>query len=148
MIAGQVLAIAEEYLKAQGLELVDIICRYEGRDLFLRILADRPEGGINMDECAMINKELGAVLEEKNIVQERYILEVSSPGLDRPLKTRGDFNRNLNSKAKFFLNEPINEKIEWDGIIKVAAENEILVDINGTEVAIPLSKINKAKLLI
>ena len=112
--------IFEGFLKERNFEFVDLVYRYEGKDLMLRVLADRPEGGITMDECALLNREIGDILDQKDIIQSRYILEVSSPGLDRPLKTKSDFSRSLNRNVKFFLNDLINRKLEWDGkIIRV-----------------------------
>ncbi|MFH1413295.1 MAG: ribosome maturation factor RimP [Candidatus Omnitrophota bacterium] len=140
--------IIKDYLEGEGKELVDFIYRYEGRNLFLRILADSPEGGISLDECTYLNESIGRILDEKGVLGQQYILEVSSPGLDRPLVNRGDFLRCLNKKAKFFLRELINGKIEWDGIISKVEGDSVYVDINGNLSEIPLSKINKAKQII
>jgi ribosome maturation factor RimP len=147
-LLDEVRALTEEYLKAKRLELVDLIYRFEGRDLFLRFLVDRPESGITMEECAALNRQIGSMLDEKNILSVRYILEVSSPGLDRPLVTKNDFRRCVNKKAKFFLNEPVKEKIEWDGLIKFVGDNEIFLEVSGGELEIPLEKISKAKQII
>lgn len=137
--------IIGDYLKNRGLELVDLIYRYEGRDLFLRIFADRPTGGITLEECAQINTEISRILDEKDILREGYILEVSSPGLDRPLKTKNDFLRCMNRRAKFFLSEPVNGKIELEGVICQATEGAVYIEIEANTVQIPLSKIKKAK---
>ena len=154
--------LLRDYLESLNFVFVDIICRYEGSDLVVRILVDRPqghglaspgqshrpEGGINLDECARLNRDIGGLLDEKNIIKERYILEVSSPGLDRPLKTRDDFSRLLNKKAKFFLNEVINGKLEWDGLINRVSQESVFVATGEGMVEMPLIKINKAKLII
>ncbi len=137
-----------DFIKTRNLDLIDVIHRYEGRDLFLRILVDRPEGGISLGECAQLNRELGDLLDEKNILEQRYILEVSSPGLDRPLKSEADFIRSLNKKAKFFLNELINGKFEWDGVIKKAGAGKVFIDTGAEILEIPLDKINKTKQII
>lgn len=136
------------FLKEQGLELVELTYRQEGRDLVLRVLVDKPEGGISLGECTLVNNRLGVSLEEKGIIQESYILEVSSPGLDRPLKTKADFLRYRGRAAKFFLNTPIEGRIELDGAIIDADDETVRVEIAGRQVAIPLSCINKAKQLI
>lgn len=78
-IAVELRAIIEDYLKSRNIDLVDLIYRYEGRDLVLRILADFPSGGISIGECALLNKEIGMLLDEKDILQQNYLLEVSSP---------------------------------------------------------------------
>jgi ribosome maturation factor RimP len=140
--------LLKDYLASLNFVLVDIISRYEGKDLFLRILADRPQGGINLDECAGLNRAIGGLLDEKDIIKERYTLEVSSPGLDRPLKTREDFSRLLNKKAKFFLSEVINGKLEWDGLINKVSEESVSVATEDGMIEVPIIKINKAQLII
>ena len=140
--------IIEDYLKARGLELIDLILRCEGRDLFLRILTDRPNGGITLDECSSVNIDLSRILDEKDIVRQNHILEVSSPGIDRPLKSRSDFLRRLGRKAVFFLAEPIRGKIQWEGFIKEVGGNAVFVDINTQVIEIPFQIINKAKQIL
>jgi ribosome maturation factor RimP len=134
-----------ENLKAQGLELVELICNYQGRDLFLRLLVDKPEGGITIRECGEVNRRVSAMLEEANIIEQGCVLEVSSPGLDRPLSAKNDFLRNLNKKARFFLAEPVNGKVELEGFIRKADDNSVYIETEGLAVEIPFVKINKAK---
>jgi ribosome maturation factor RimP len=138
-------AIVADCLKRGGFELVDIIYRYEGRDLFLRILADRPEGGINLAECSRLNKEIGLALDEKDLFPGRYILEVSSPGIDRPLETKKDFLRCLNTMARVFLRQALENKMEILGLIQAVEDDRIVLDIGGESREIPLNNIVKAK---
>ena len=142
--------IIADYLTLQGLELVDLIYRYEGQDIILRILVDRAEGGITLEECAALNRHLSKILEERDVLglRNRYILEVSSPGLDRPLKTKKDFLRCVNRKVKLFLSEPINGKLEIDGVITQADDVSVYVNVEGEVIPIVLSKINKAKQIV
>jgi len=137
-----------DFLRGRNLDLVEMIHRYEGGDLFLRILVDRPEGGINLDECALVNRELGDALDEKDFLRQRYILEVSSPGLDRSLKTEADFKRSLHKNIRFFLNDYVNGKIEWDGVINKVDEGKVYASAKDFIFEIPLEKINKAKQII
>ncbi len=140
--------ILEDFLLPRGFELVELICRYEGRDLVLRILVDKPAGGINLDACAGINRDIGFMLDEKNIIPDGYILEVSSPGLDRLLKIENDFRRCLNKPAKFFLRDFINGKLELDGVISKVEPGNISIDTGAGLIQVPLDKINKAKQII
>lgn len=140
--------IIGDFLKNQNLDLVDLIYRYEGRDLIVRLLVDKPEGGITLDDCAYLNNEISRILDEKDILQQRYVLEVSSPGLDRPLKTKNDFLRCINKRARFFLNEPINGRLELEGIITGIRDDSVYVDISGQAIEVLLSKITKAKQII
>jgi len=137
-----------DYLRTQGLDLVEFIYRYEGRSLILRLLVDKPEGGITIDECAELNKKISGILDEKNLIQDRYILEIFSPGLDRPLKTKNDFSRCINKRVKFFLSEAINGRIEIDGIIKESQGEGVSVETENGLILIPFSRINRAKQII
>jgi len=152
MVNQEILAeanrIIAEDLAKNNFELVEFAHRYEGRDLVLRLLVDKPQGGITMDECARLNRSLGRLLDEKDIIPVRYILEVSSPGLDRPLKSGKDFTRCLDKQAVFFLNEPIEGKLQVEGRIAVASDASVSIDYPGKVLEIPLTKINRAKLVI
>jgi len=134
-----------EYLENKGLDLVDLIYRYEGRDLFLRILVDLPQGGISVGDCTQVNKEIGEILDEKDMLEGSYILEVSSPGLDRSLKTKSDFLRCLGKKIRFFLSELVNGRIEWEGTVNTVNDDTVVINSGETSIGIPLAKINKAK---
>lgn len=148
-IAAELERIIRERLDTLGLELVELVCRYEGPKLALRVFADKPGGGINMDECAAANRALGGVLEELDLIKESFILEVSSPGLDRVLSTPADFARVVNNKVKFFLSEPVNGKIEMDGVVSQSSADRVdILTIKGEVVQIPLAKINKARRII
>ena len=136
------------YLKDQGLDLVDLIYRYEGRNIYLRILVDKPEGGISLGECARLNNEISRILDEKDILRDRYMLEVSSPGLDRPLLTRSDFLRCIHRNARLFFLESINGKTELEGVITKVEDNSVYIDIDDNTLEIPLAKIKKAKQII
>jgi len=147
-IINELRNIIEEFLKNQNLDLVDIIYRYEGRDLVLRILIDRPEGGISLGECANLNQEISRILDEKDILQERYILEVSSPGLDRPLNSRADYLRCINKQVRVNLLESINGKWELEGVISSVTDESVYIDIRDETFEIPLTKITKGKRVI
>jgi ribosome maturation factor RimP len=147
-IIAELKNIIGDYLKIQRLDLVDFILRHEGRDLILRILVDRSEGGITLDECAKLNEQISNLLDEKDILQTRYILEVASPGLDRPLKTKNDFLHCTNRRVRFFLNEPINGKIELEGLISKVENDSVYIESRSELIEIPLTKINKAKQVI
>lgn len=147
-LINQIKEVITDYLKNQAVELVDLIYRYEGQDLFLKILVDKPEGGIALDECAYLNNQISSILDEKDIIQTRYILEVSSPGLDRPLVTKSDFLRCRGRDVRFFLRRQINGKTELEGKIKGAGEESIDVQNQEQCLKIPLSDIARAKQII
>jgi len=147
-ITEELCKLIEEYLAARGLELVELIYRREGREQVLRALVDRPEGGISLGECGRLNKDLGMLLDEKNILAESYTLEVSSPGLDRPLREKKDFQRSKGKLVKFFLREMVEGKLEWDGVITEVTDDAVHIEAKDKLLVIPLALINKAKMLI
>ena len=133
------------FLSEQRLDLVDLIYRYESNGLVLRVLVDTLEGGINMGECANLNRQISMVLDEKDIIKERYTLEVSSPGLDRLLKNQNDFKRCLGKKIRVLLLEFVEGKMEFIGEVKEAKESSLVLGIETGVVEIPFVKIMKAK---
>ena len=135
-------------LNFKSLELIDLIYRVQGNRLMLTVLADKTAGNITLGECALLCRELKALLEEKNIIECDYFLEVASPGLDRPLKTKHDFQRCLNKEVVFFLNDLVNGKCQWQGLICNVDEAVVAIQAPGELLEIPLTKINKAKLII
>jgi len=145
LLREQLSKIIRDFIESQGLILVDIILRYEGRDLFLRILADWPQGGISLGECASLNNRLGLILDEKGLIESKYVLEVSSPGLDRPLISKDDFLCCRAKEVRFFLRKPLNGKWELSGkIIEVTTET-VKIDSQGSIIEIPMESISKAK---
>ena len=147
-LINQIAAVFKEQLNTAGFELIELTFRFENGRNVLRMLADRPMGRISLGECARLNRELGQLLEERGLIPEGYVLEINSPGLDRPLRTEGDFARNKGNEIKVFLTEPINGRIEVDGTVsEVSPEGVALLTGDGC-VSLPLAKINKAKLIL
>lgn len=147
-LINELRVIVEDYLKSKSLDLVDILYRRQGREAVFKILVDKPEGGISIGDCAYINKEVSIILDEKDILKESYLLEVSSPGLDRPLKTKSDFSRCINREVRLFFNEHVNGKFEIEGIINNVGENSVFIDAQGQIIEIEFSKIAKAKQIV
>jgi ribosome maturation factor RimP len=137
-----------DFLIQENIELVDLIFRNEANKLILRLLVDKPTGGITLGECAVVNRRLNNLLAEKNIIDCDYILDVSSPGLDRDLKTQKDFLRCMNKEVVFYLNDLINGKCQWQGLVRKVDQRDVFIDNLGVALEIPLIKINKARLVI
>ncbi|MDD2752300.1 MAG: ribosome maturation factor RimP [Candidatus Omnitrophica bacterium] len=144
-ITAELTDIISAFFTQENLELVELSFRREGSSMVLRILVDRIEGGITVGDCAFLNREISRVLDEKNIISQGYLLEVSSPGIDRPLKSKNDFLRCKNKEVRFFLNEMVEGKLEWMGRIKEADEDSVSIEVNGKVLRILFSQINKAK---
>ncbi len=132
----------------EGIELIELNFVRTGNSSLIRLLVDKKEGGISLGDCARLNRKIGSVLENNEILQNRFILEVFSPGLDRPLKTKSDFLRRVNKNVKFFLREQINGKIEQDGMVIDVRDEVVVIENKDGILSIPLSIINKAKQII
>lgn len=135
-------------LEEEACELVEMHFITAPARPILRLLVDRKEGGINLGDCSRLNTKIGKMLDETNLLEVHYVLEVSSPGLDRPLKTPRDFARCVNRKARFFLSESIKGKIEIQGEIKETTEGSVVVQTEDESVEIPLAKVLRAKQII
>ena len=138
-------------LQDLGLEEVDLTYRREGPRMVLRLLADRPKGGITVDECSLLNHKIGAQLDEADIIGERFFLEVCSPGLDRPLQTPEDFARNIGSRVKVTIPNPEDpdKKESVVGTIKDVSDDVVEIDtLEGELRSIALVNIVKAKLKV
>jgi len=132
-------------LESQVIDLVDLHIQRDRNKIILKLLVDKPTGGISLQECVKLNEEIGQVLENQDFIQESFVLEVSSPGLDRPLMTIKDFIRATGKDVIMFLKEKIQEKIELSGKIISAKDNVVVIEFEGEQIEIPLEKINKAK---
>ena len=136
------------------LELVDMEYQRENQGWVLRFFLDK-EGGINLDECAGASREIAALLDVEGLVDTAYQLEVSSPGLDRPLKKLADFQRFSGSRAKIKTVLPCDpderghKRKTFSGELQGVAEDKILLlqtDKKGGQVAFTLDQIEKANL--
>lgn len=136
------------YLEKGGYELVDLRFYRRQNELTFELLVDRAEGGINLDEVGRINRESGEIIEQSGLILEAYTLDVSSPGLDRPLATRRDFRRAQNSEVRIFLREAVEGKIEYIGVVEFVKDDCIGLNIKEKTIEIPLDKVNKAKRVI
>lgn len=131
-------------LKAHNLELIEISCHGAKRPL-LAILIDRPEGGITIDECALMNRLISEAFDSADVSNSGYMLEVSSPGIDRPLKVKNDFYHVINKKVRCFLAEPIKAKREIEGLVKEVREELVILDTDDGEMEIAFNNLAKAK---
>ncbi len=137
--------IAEPMAQAEGLELVDVEYRREAQGWVLRAYIDR-EGGVTVDDCAAISRELGTMLEVRDIIPNRYFLEVSSPGLTRPLKKPEDFNKFRNKMIKLKTFTPIEGRRNFKGTLLGIEEERVRLEADGHIYEIPLQDIAKANL--
>lgn len=155
MMSTNVKTKAEELIQPivdrEQLELVDIEYVKEGRDWFLRVYIDKVDG-ITIDECEYVSKLLSDKLDEMDLIPGHYYLEVSSPGVERPLKTKEDFIKNINQNVYVTLYVHINGEKEYEGILKDFSDDiariEYRFKAHKKEVDIPYDKIAKARLAV
>lgn len=138
--------IAAEILAGTELELVDVEYVKE-RDWYLRVYIDK-EGGIEIEDCQKISELLENKLDELDPIKESYYLEVSSPGLDRPLKKERDFVRHKGDMVELHTFAPINGEKTFIGILKGLENNMICLDVEGSEMSFSKDKTSQIKLYL
>ena len=150
-IYGRVLAIAQPILESLHLELVDIEFKRSGKELILCLFIDK-EGGVNVDDCADVSRELSLVIDIEDFIPGDYTLEVSSPGLDRPLKNMLDYDRFAGRLVKVktyepFLDDAGNRRKTFLGQLVGLTDGLVVLKLTeGTTASIPLERIAKANL--
>jgi ribosome maturation factor RimP len=136
--------VAERTLAGMGFELVD--ARASGRGRHLAVFIDRPGGGITVDDCAEVSRQLSRVFEVEGIDYDR--LEVSSPGLDRPLRKAADFVRFAGSRVDVKMRTPdASGRRRFAGRLRGVRGGAAAVEVDGREVALELDDIDKARLV-
>jgi ribosome maturation factor RimP len=129
-----------------GLRLVSIDVQRRGRKLVLSVYLDR-DGGIDLETCSHMNEEIGRYLDVEDIIQERYDLEVCSPGLDRVLKKPREYAAFLGRKIELWLKQPYEGRRKFEGVIVSAAADGVTVLVEGEEMAFDFEAIAKGKLV-
>lgn len=136
-----VLPIIEE----NQFELVDVEYVKEGANWYLRVYADK-EGGINIDDCVLISRALEEKLDAEDFIEDAYILEVSSPGLGRPLKKEKDYLRSIGKSIDLKLYKAIDKQKEFTGILKEYSNGQIVVTIDEVDMTFETKSIANARL--
>ena len=120
-------------LEANNFELVDVEYVKEGSNWYLRAYIDK-EGGIAVDDCELVSRALSDLLDKEDFIEEAYILEVSSPGLLRPIKKDKDFERNMNKEIEIRTYRAINKSKEFYGLLKAYDKDTVTItDEDGNE---------------
>jgi ribosome maturation factor RimP len=107
---------------------------------------DRP-GGVTLDDCARVSREIGVLIDVKDLIPERYVLEVSSPGLNRRLKKEKDFVWAMGKKVKVRMKSPMEGRRNFTGRLSGMKEGTIVVEVDQKETALPMKGIDKANLV-
>lgn len=134
-------------VEALGFDLVRVLFTGTGRRT-LQIMAERPDGSMNVEDCATISREISVLLDVEDAVRGEYSLEVSSPGVDRPLTRAKDFERFAGNNAKVESRIAIGGRRRFKGRLLGLAGDHVLIRTAEGEVTVPLADVIKAKLLI
>jgi ribosome maturation factor RimP len=144
-VIDRVREIVAPVLLEEGMECVDLEYRREAPGWVLRLYIDK-EGGVTLDDCTRINQKVGRILDVENPIETPYHLEVSSPGLTRPLKTERDFVKYRNRLVKVKTIEPIGNRRLFKGKLLGVVDRGIEVEMDGEVFHIPIQNIAKARL--
>jgi len=125
-VIERVREFADSLLPAMGLELFDVQFRREGHGWVLRLVVDREEG-VKLDDCSRVSRETSDFLDVEDIIEHPYHLEVSSPGLERPLRTVEECRRHLGKKARFKVKEEVDSRRVITGELQSIDKDEISV---------------------
>ena len=155
----RVRAIAERVAATSGLEVVEIELRGGGKSRMLRVFLDKP-AGVTHEDCALFSREFGTLLDVEDVVPGgSYVLEVSSPGLDRKLNRAADYERFAGSKVKLMTRQPVNGNRHFEGRLETFHDGRLTLDLSearkkkrpapdaSQKVEIDLANVEKANLV-
>ena len=125
-------ALLAPLLEEHRFELVDVEFVKEAGTWFLRAYIDKP-GGITVDDCEVVNRALGDLLDQDDFIEDSYILEISSPGLGRPLKKERDFERSLGEEVEIRTYRMVNKQKEFRGILKAYDKDTVTIEMEDGE---------------
>ncbi len=136
--------ITRRVVESESLELVDVEFKSGRSRSLLRVFIDKP-GGVSLSECESISRQLSALLDVKDLIRNAYVLEVSSPGLDRPFKTDRDYERSLNRTVRIHVAPEPGRIVQLVGTLRRADERELTLEIGGESKKIQRDQVVRAQ---
>jgi ribosome maturation factor RimP len=150
--AEMVARVVEPAIESEGYSLVDLELKRDGGTRVLRLFIDKPEGGITLDDCQKVSHLLSPMLDIEDVVEGRYFLEISSPGINRRIKKRADFERFAGSKVKIHVRSPVDGRRKITGIIEGVEGGSVIIrhECPGSKglSRVPFAAISRANLQI
>ncbi len=137
--------VTEPVAKEFGLDIVDIEYLQDGGYWYVRVYIEKPDGDITLVDCANVSNRIEEDVDA--LIERKFFLEVSSPGIERPLKTEEDFIRFVGEKAKLILKHKLEDSRNWTGKISGYENGVIYFDTDGKELEIPFNEVKKANLV-
>ena len=145
-VVQEVTGLLEPILEEMGFELVDVVFLSKQGRWVLQLFIDT-EGGVTIDDCARVSGEIGDLIDVRDILEHEYVLEVSSPGIDRPLKKQKDFYRACGRKVKIRTKEPVKRRQNFTGTLQSVKGNVITLDADGMIITLTVEELEKANLV-
>jgi len=152
-VVEQVRSMAARVAAGYGLEIFDVQFRREGGGMVLRVQLDRPgpaataEESVSVEDCTHVSRDLSAILDVEDVVPTAYTLEVSSPGLDRPLRRAADYERFAGRRAKLVMRQAVDGQSFFKGTLGGIDAGEVLIDADdGRRHRVPIGVITRAHL--
>ena len=152
-VVGQIRTMASRVAESYGLEIFDVQYRREAHGMVLRIQIDRPgpaataEDSVSVEDCAHVSRDLSAMLDVEDVVPAAYTLEVSSPGLDRPLRRAEDYQRFAGRRVKLVVRQAVDGQTFFRGILGGVDAGDVLIDADDKKRhRVPLGVITRANL--
>lgn len=146
MTGEELKTLLEPAIEGLGYELTDLEVKLGGRNGVIRVFIDQAEG-IGLEDCEAVSRQISAVLEVEDPIQEHYSLEVSSPGLDRKLTKPEHYRRFAGEDVRIKLRAPLNGRRNFRGAIRAADEENIEVEVDGESHRLPIATIESARLV-
>ncbi len=146
LIIKMITDLVEPILDEMGFELVDVLYLSKHGRWVLRLYIDR-DGGVTINDCARVSGEMSDLLDVKEIIEHEYVLEVSSPGLNRPLKKERDFIHTIGKKIKVRMAVPVNGQRNFTGYLSNFQNSTLYVEMERGVVELPWQEVEKANLV-
>lgn len=146
LTVGDLHKMIEPGIRVLGHELVEVEYASASGQNVLRIYIDNP-AGITVEDCATVSRQVSALLDVEDPIAEAYTLEVSSPGLDRPLVKRADFERFAGAQVKVRMREAVQERRNFKGTLVGVEGDVIVVDVDHEQYRLPIARIERARLV-
>ena len=138
--------LAEKVAEREGCELVYVEYVHDAGRWILRLFIDRAEG-ITLTECSAVSRQMSAILDVEDLIPQSYHLEVSSPGLDRPLRNAQDYEKFAGEEVKIRTDSPVEGRRKFSGVLEGLTDDVVVVtDATGEVFQIPFDKVRKARL--
>jgi ribosome maturation factor RimP len=146
---AQLRGLAEAVVKDNFLELFDFHVRPQGKKLVLTVVLDKRSAPVTLEDCTQVSRELEKRLDEMDLIETSYLLEVSSPGLDRPLRSLEDCQRFKGHKALMILREPLEGQVSLEGRLGEVLEDKVEMVIGKERtLRVPFGAVKTARLVV